>query len=162
MDSDMPPLPPFPWIDVLIILALVVLNGLFAMAELAIVSSRRARLEAMAKMKRAGATTAIDLAANPGKFLSTTQVGITLIAIVSGAYSGASLGEPVALRLARMGLAEDTARTLGFALVIGLTTYASVVIGELVPKQIALRTPEPIAVIVATPMRWLSLVAAPI
>ncbi|MGN6277889.1 MAG: hemolysin family protein [Sphingomonas sp.] len=158
----MPPLPPFPWIDVLIILALVVLNGLFAMAELAIVSSRRARLEAMAKVKRKGAATAIDLAANPGKFLSTTQVGITLIAIVSGAYSGASLGEPVAMRLARMGLADDTARNLGYALVIGLTTYASVVIGELVPKQIALRTPEPIATIVAPPMRWLSRAAAPI
>ena len=155
-------LPPFPWIDVVIILALVVLNGLFAMAELAIVSSRRARLEAMAKMKRAGARTALDLAADPGKFLSTTQVGITLIAIISGAYSGASLGEPTAQRLAALGLADDTARSLGYALVIGLTTYASVVIGELVPKQLALRTPEPIAIVVATPMRWLSRAAAPI
>jgi putative hemolysin len=146
----MAPLPPFPWIDVAIILALVVLNGLFAMAELAIVSSRRARLEAMA------------LAADPGKFLSTTQVGITLIAIIAGAYSGANLGEPTALRLARLGVEAETARTLGFALVIGLTTYASVVIGELVPKQFALRTPEPIAVVVALPMRWLALAAAPI
>lgn len=158
----MPPLPPFPWIDVVIILALVVLNGLFAMAELAIVSSRRARLEAMAKTRRTGAATAIALAADPGKFLSTTQVGITLIAIVSGAYSGASLGEPTSLRLAALGLDPDTARTLGYALVIGLTTFASVVIGELVPKQIALRTPEPIAALVAPTMRWLSMIAAPI
>ncbi|MBY8828295.1 hemolysin family protein [Hephaestia mangrovi] len=158
----MHPLPPFPWIDVVIILALVVLNGLFAMAELAIVSSRRARLEAMAKTRRTGAATAIALAADPGKFLSTTQVGITLIAIVSGAYSGASLGEPTSLRLAALGLDPDTARTLGYALVIGLTTFASVVIGELVPKQIALRTPEPIAALVAPTMRWLSMIAAPI
>ncbi|MGN6376733.1 MAG: hemolysin family protein [Sphingomonas sp.] len=158
----MAPLPPFPWIDVAIILALVVVNGLFAMAELAIVSARRARLEAMARSKGRGATTALALAAEPGRFLSTTQVGITLIAIVSGAYSGASLGEPVALRLARLGLADDTARSLGYALVIGLTTYASVVIGELVPKQIALRTPEPIAVLVAVPMQWLARITAPI
>ena len=158
----MAPLPPFPWIDVAIILALVVLNGLFAMAELAIVSSRRARLEAMAKAGKRGAATALDLAANPGKFLSTTQVGITLIAIIAGAYSGANLGEPTALRLARLGLADDTAQTLGFSLVIGLTTYASVVIGELVPKQFALRAPEPIAVLVAPPMRWLAAAAAPI
>jgi putative hemolysin len=160
--SAMHPLPPFPWIDVVIILALVVLNGLFAMAELAIVSSRRARLEAMAKARRRGAATAIELAADPGKFLSTTQVGITLIAIIAGAYSGANLGEPTALRLERLGIAADTARTLGYALVIGLTTYASVVIGELVPKQIALRSPEPLAVLVAPPMRWLARAAAPI
>ncbi|TPG16625.1 HlyC/CorC family transporter [Sphingomonas koreensis] len=158
----MSPLPPFPWIDVAIILALVVLNGAFAMAELAIVSSRRARLEAMARTGTRGATAALALAASPGKFLSTTQVGITLIAIIAGAYSGANLGEPTALRLARLGVADDTAKTLGFALVIGLTTYASVVIGELVPKQFALRSPEPIAVIVALPMRWLAAAAAPI
>ena len=158
----MAPLPPFPWIDVAIILALVVLNGLFAMAELAIVSSRRARLEAMARSGKRGASAAIALAADPGKFLSTTQVGITLIAIIAGAYSGANLGEPTAMRLARLGLDAETARTAGFALVIGLTTYASVVIGELVPKQFALRTPEPIAVVVALPMRWLAIAAAPI
>jgi putative hemolysin len=158
----MAPLPPFPWIDVAIILALIVLNGLFAMAELAIVSSRRARLEAMAKAKRHGAAAALALAAAPGKFLSTTQVGITLIAIIAGAYSGANLGEPTALRLARLGLDAHTAQSLGFALVIGLTTYASVVIGELVPKQIALRQPEPIAAAVALPMQWLARLAAPI
>src|SRR5579875_549673 len=135
--------PPFPWFDIVIILALIVLNGLFAMAELAIVSSRRARLEAMARAGRRGARAALALKAAPGRFLSTTQVGITLIAIIAGAYSGANLGEPTALKLARLGLAAGTARTLGFALVIGLTTYASVVIGELVPKQIALRQPEP-------------------
>jgi putative hemolysin len=158
----MPPLPPFPWFDVAIIFALIVLNGLFAMAELAIVSSRRARLEAMAKTGRRGASAALALAASPGRFLSTTQVGITLIAIISGAYSGASLGEPTSARLAQLGLQPETARSLGFALVIGLTTYASVVVGELVPKQIALRQPEPIAAVVALPMQWLARLAAPI
>ena len=95
-----PPPAPFPWIDIVVILLLIVVNALFAMSELAIVSSRRARLRAMAKQGRRGAQTALDLAADPGRFLSTVQTGITLIAIVSGAYSGASLGGPVAERLA--------------------------------------------------------------
>ncbi len=158
----MVPLPPFPWIDVAIILALVVVNGVFAMSELAIVSSRKARLEAMARSGVRGARAAIDLAADPGKFLSTTQIGITLIGIVAGAYSGASLGAPVAARMAGMGMPGELADTLGFSLVIGLTTYASLVIGELVPKQIALRSPEPIAVMMAVPMQWLARLTAPV
>src|SRR3546814_7141081 len=99
---------------------------------------------------------------DPGRFLSTTQVGITLIGIIAGAYSGASLGAPVAARLVRLGVAPDTASTLAFAAVIGLTTYASLVIGELVPKPIALRSPEPIAAMMALPMRWLARLAAPL
>ena len=157
-----PPFEPFPWLDVVIILLLVALNGLFAMAELAIVSSRRPRLRAMAKTGRRGAQTALDLAADPGRFLSTVQIGITLIGILAGAYSGASLGGPVGQRLAVLGLDPDTAQTAGFALVIVLTTYASLVIGELVPKQFALRAPEPIAVFVALPMLWLSKATAPV
>jgi putative hemolysin len=155
----MPPshtLAPFPWWDVIIILLLVILNGALAMSELAIVSSRRTRLKAMARAGRHGAQTALDLAAEPGRFLSTVQSGITLIAILSGAFSGAALGGPVGQRFAFLGLSRETAETLGFTTVIILTTYASLVIGELVPKQIALRSPEPIAVIVALPMRWLA------
>jgi putative hemolysin len=155
------PLEPFPWIDVVIILLLVALNGVFAMSELAIVSSRRARLRAMAKTGRKGAQTALDLIADPGRFLSTVQIGITLIGILAGAYSGASLGGPVGQRLEALGLDHETAENLGFALVIVLTTYASLVIGELVPKQFALRSPEPIAAIVAVPMLWLSKITAP-
>jgi putative hemolysin len=158
----MAPLPPFPWFDVAIILALVVLNGVFSMSELAIVSARKARLDAMARAGRRGASTAIELAADPGKFLSTVQIGITLIAVISGAFSGASLGEPTAMRLARLGLAPETAHTLALALVIGLTTVASLVFGELVPKQIALRSPEPLAAAMAVPMRWLALGTAPV
>ncbi|WP_375288612.1 hemolysin family protein, partial [Sphingomonas sp.] len=155
-------MPPFPWTDVLIILALVALNGVFAMSELAIVSARKARLEAMARANRRGAATAIELAADPGKFLSTVQIGITLIGIINGAYSGASLGVPTAARLEALGVPGTLADNLALTLVIGLTTYASLVIGELVPKQIALRSPEPIAALVAVPMRWLALATKPL
>ena len=156
------PLQPFPWLDVAIILLLVALNGVFAMSELAIVSSRRPRLRAMAKTGRKGAQAALDLAAEPGRFLSTVQIGITLIGILAGAYSGASLGGPVGQRLAAIGLAPETAETVGFALVIILTTYASLIVGELVPKQFALRSPEPIAALIAVPMIWLSRATAPV
>ncbi len=155
-------LPPFPWVDVIIILALVALNGVFAMSELAIVSARKARLEAMARSGRKGAATAIELAADPGKFLSTVQIGITLIGIGTGAYSGASLGTPVAARFEALGLAHETAVSAGFALVIALTTYASLIVGELVPKQFALRKPEAVASLVALPMWWLARLTKPI
>jgi putative hemolysin len=154
-------LSPIPWIDVLIIFALICLNGVLAMSEMAIVSSREARLKAMAKSGSSGARCALDLAAEPGRFLSTVQTGITLIAIFAGAFSGASLGEPAAQRVEALGLDSKTAHTIGFTLVIVLTTYFSLVIGEIVPKQIALRSPEPIAAIMARPMRWLSKFTAP-
>jgi putative hemolysin len=154
-------LDPFPWFDVVIILLLVTLNGMLAMSELAIVSARRPRLRAMARAGRRGAQVAIDLSSDPGRFLSTVQIGITLIGILAGAYSGASLGGPVAQRLAALGVDPETASTLGFTLVIILTTYASLVIGELVPKQFALRAPETIAVLVALPMLWLARATAP-
>ena len=158
-----PPAPtPFPWVDIVIILALVALNGVFAMSELAIVSARRPRLQAMEKAGRSGAKVALELAADPGRFLSTVQIGITLIGIVAGAYSGASLGGPVSERLQGLGMTPNLAENAGFALVIGLTTYASLIVGELVPKQFALRAPEPIAVLVATPMLWLAKLTAPL
>jgi putative hemolysin len=154
-------LAPIPWLDVLLILALIALNGVLAMSELAIVSSREARLKAMAKTGSRGARCALDLAAEPGRFLSTVQSGITLIAIFAGAFSGASLGEPTAQRLELLGLDAKTAHSVGFGVVIVLTTFVSLVIGEIVPKQIALRSPEPIAVAVSRPLRWLSKVTAP-
>src|SRR5918996_103495 len=152
---------PFPWLDLVLILALVALNGLLSMSELAIVSSREARLKAMAKSGSGGARCALDLAAEPGRFLSTVQIGITLIGILAGAYSGASLGKPVAQRLALLGLDAETAQTAGFGVVIVVITYLSLVVGELVPKQFALRNPEPIAVIMARPMLWMSKLTAP-
>jgi putative hemolysin len=155
------PLAPFPWWDVIIILLLVILNGLLALSELAVVSSRRTRLKAMARAGRRGAQTALDLAADPGRFLSTAQSGITLIAVLTGAFSGAVLEQPIAQRLMLFGLPTETASNVGFTLVIVVTTYLSLVIGELVPKQIALLSPEPIAVVVARPMLWLSKATAP-
>ncbi|MEQ7873736.1 hemolysin family protein [Sphingomonas sp. ASV193] len=155
------PLAPFPWIDIVIILALVALNGVLSMSELAIVSSREARLKAMAKTGSNGARVALELSGDPGRFLATVQSGITLIAVVAGAFSGSRLGEPVAERLERLGLSHETAAQAGFTLVIVLTTFASLVIGELVPKQVALRSPEPIAAIMSRPMLWLAKATAP-
>ncbi len=152
---------PFPWFDVVIILALIALNGVLAMSELAVVSSREARLKAMARSGSSGAQCALDLSASPGRFLSTVQIGITLIGILAGAYSGASLGAPAAQRLALLGIDPATAQTLGFTLVIVAVTYITLVIGEIVPKQLALRSPESVAAIVSRPMRWLSRIAAP-
>jgi putative hemolysin len=152
---------PIPWLDVVLILALIVLNGVLALSELAIVSSRDARLRAMARSGSRGAQCALDLAAEPGRFLSTVQSGITLISIVNGAFSGASLGEPVAERFELAGISAPTAHTLGYGLVIVIITFVSLVIGEIVPKQIALRSPERIAVVIAKPMKWLSRITAP-
>lgn len=162
LPTPLPPLTPFPWVDVVIILALVALNGVFAMSELAIVSARKPRLQGLEKAGSKGATLALALGSDPGKFLSTVQIGITLIGILAGAYSGASLGGPTGDRIARLGVDPETAQTIGFAFVIVLTTYASLIIGELVPKQFALRAPEPIAVIMARPMLILSKVTAPL
>ena len=153
---------PFPWTDLLIISGLILLNGVFAMSELAIVSARTARLRSAANRGSAGAKTAIALAGDPGKFLSTVQIGITLVGIIAGAYSGASLGGPVGERLVAMGLPPEWAPEVGFAGVIALTTYFTLVIGELVPKQIALRAAVPIAIAMALPMALLARVAAPL
>ena len=152
---------PFPWPDLLIIGGLIVLNGIFAMSELAIVSARTAKLRAAVAQGSKAAKTVMALAADPGKFLSTVQIGITLIGIIAGAYSGSSLGGPVGERLAYFGVPAEYADNAGFAVVIALTTYFSLVIGELVPKQVALRNAIPIALVMARPMALLARVAAP-
>ena len=152
---------PYPWTDVIVIAGLILLNALFAMSELAIVSARPARLKVAAEGGHKGARTALALAADPGKFLSTVQIGITLVGIIAGAYSGASLGGPTAERLVALGMPADWAEEVGFAIVIALTTYFSLVVGELVPKQIALRSAEQIAMIAAVPMALIARIAAP-
>ena len=153
---------PFPWIDLLVIVGLVLLNGIFAMSELAIVSARPARLRVAAERGSRGARVALTLTANPGKLLSTAQIGITLVALITGAFSGASLGGPVGQRLAALGVPAQYADDAGFALVIAITTFVSLVVGELVPKQIALRAAEPIAAIAAPPMALLARATAPL
>lgn len=158
---DASPLAPFPWIDVVLLVLLVALNGVLSMSELAIVSARKPRLQAAERRGRKGARVALALAADPGKFLSTVQTGITLIGVLAGAFSGAALGGPVSLRLERLGLSHHAAESWGFGLVIVGTTYLSLVVGELVPKQLALRAPEPIAMAMARPMTWLAAATVP-
>ncbi|MBW8785049.1 MAG: HlyC/CorC family transporter, partial [Novosphingobium sp.] len=153
---------PFPWPDVLIIAALILLNGLFAMSELAIVSARPARLRVAAERGSGGARVALKLASEPGKFLSTVQSGITLVGIIAGAFSGASLGGPIGERLAALGVPARWAPQAGFAIAIAATTYFSLVVGELVPKQLALRAAEPIARVAARPMAIVAKVTAPL
>ncbi len=132
------------------------------MSELAIVSAKNARLRAAREKGSHGAKVALRLAAEPGKFLSTVQIGITLIAIITGAFSGASLEGPVGERLAALGVPQEHSSQIAFVLVIAITTYLSVVIGELVPKQLALRSAVPIATFMARPMAILARIAAPI
>ncbi|MCP1198478.1 hemolysin family protein [Notoacmeibacter sp. MSK16QG-6] len=148
--------------NILIILALFVVNGILAMSELAVVSARPARLRTKADEGSIGAAMALQLAEDSGRFLSTVQIGITLVGIVSGAFSGATLGLQLADILKDMGWNADTADTLGVGITVAAVTYLSLVIGELVPKQIALRHPEAIATKVAGPMRFLSKIAAPL
>jgi putative hemolysin len=152
---------PFPWTDLVIIACLILLNGLFAMSELAIVSARAARLKMAESKGSRSARLVLEIASDPGKFLSTVQIGITLIGILAGAYSGASLGGPVGERLAVLGLPERFAQETGFALVIIVVTFLSVIVGELVPKQLALRAAEPIALVMVRPMALLARAMAP-
>ncbi len=148
--------------EALIILCLTVLNGFFAMSELAIVSARPAKLKALAEEGSRGAEVALRLAAAPGRFLSAVQIGITLIGIFAGAYGGATLSVALTEALVAIPLLAPFAQTLAFGLVVAAITYLSLIVGELVPKQLALRDPERIAVRVARPMRALALIATPL
>jgi putative hemolysin len=148
--------------EIAIVLSLIVLNGALAMSELAVVSSRPARLRAMAEAKRRGAQAALTLSEDPGRFLSTVQIGITLVGVLSGAFSGATLGPRLSAALLQMGVPADWATTVGVGSVVVVLTYLSLIIGELVPKQIALRDPEGIASLVGPAMAILSKVASPL
>lgn len=150
------------YVELLIVVVLTLVNGVLAMSELAVVSARPARLKVMAADGNKGATVAMRLAEDPGKFLSSVQIGITLVGILSGAFSGATLGDRLASFLLERGVPEVAASTLGVGLVVVVITYLSLIIGELVPKQIALRDPENIAARVAPAMRVLASVGAPL
>jgi putative hemolysin len=140
---------------------LILLNGVFALSELAIVSARKSRLRTMAESGRSGARTALALAEDPGRILSTVQIGITLIGLIAGAVSGAALGEQLTEWFRGKGLTGWFAEAAGYGVVLGSITYLSVVIGELVPKQLALRDPESLACHVAPMMSVLSRVVTP-
>jgi putative hemolysin len=150
------------YLEIAIVAVLVCVNGLLAMSELAIVSARPARLKAMIDREVKGAGRALTLGANPGRFLSTVQIGITLVGVLSGAFSGATLGERLTDMLIAWGMSPGIATPLGVGAVVAVITYGSLIVGELVPKQIALKDPEGIAVMVAPAMTILSKVALPL
>ena len=144
-----------------IVTILIVTNGLLSMSELAVVSSRPARLAALVEKNVKGSRRALALASDPGKFLSTVQIGITLIGVLSGAFSGATLGARLSSFLVGAGWSQGLADTIGVGTVVTVITYASLIIGELVPKQIALRDPESVAVRVAPYMMLLAKISLP-
>ncbi|MFG1295093.1 MULTISPECIES: hemolysin family protein [Xanthobacter] len=150
-----------PFLEILIVVALVLLNAVLAAAELSIVSSRPARLKTMAERGRSGAHAALALGAEPGRFLSTVQIGITLIGIVAGAFSGAALGSQLGDALRDAGMPASVAGPVGYTAVVAAITYVSLVIGELIPKRLALQNPERLACMVAPLMVGLSKVSAP-
>lgn len=150
------------FLEIAIVIVLTLFNGLLAMSELAIVSARPARLKVMAEQGSRGAGTALRLASDPGRFLSSVQIGITLVGILSGAFSGATLGVRLSAMLVGTGMSSALANTLSVGGVVVAITYLSLILGELVPKQIALRSPEPVAARVAPLIAGIARIAAPV
>jgi putative hemolysin len=148
-------------VDILIILGLILLNGVFAMSELAVVSSKRMRLEKLSENGSRGARAALHLADSPSRFLSTVQVGITLIGIFNGAFGEASLVEKLTPTVATVPLLGNYAREIALGIVVVAITFASIVLGELVPKRIAMQHPEVVATLIAAPMQFLSRIMGP-
>ena len=148
--------------DLFLLLLLILLNGLLAMSEIAVVSARKARLQKLAEDGSPGARSALELSHEPSDFLSTVQVGITTVGIMSGAIGESALADPLTLWLSGFSLLEPYARGLALTLVVIGLTYFSVVVGELVPKRLGLLAPETIAALVASPMNLLARVAKPL
>lgn len=147
--------------DIFIIFALIILNGMLSMSELAVVSAKRNRLENSSARGSGGARAALQLADDPSRFLSTVQVGITLIGIFNGAYGEASLVEQLTPRVAAISFLSEYAREISLGIVVVGITFTSIVFGELVPKRIAMQYPEAVATMIAKPMQWLSWAVAP-
>ncbi len=149
-------------LEILLLFLLIVANGIFSMSEMAIISSRKVRLQNMANQGNKKARVALDLAEAPNKFLSTVQVGITLIGILAGAFGGATISEKLAENLERFPLLAPYSQGLSFGIVVMVITYLSLIVGELVPKRLALNNPEVIAASVAIPMRAIAAFASPV
>lgn len=147
--------------EILIIFLLILLNGIFAMSEIAMVSSKKARLERAAKRGDRAAKKALELALNPSKFLSTVQIGITLIGILTGIYSGEKIEDDLQLFLKRYSLLAPHSETLAVTIIVIVLTFFSLVLGELVPKRIGLTMPEKISKLLSYPMYTISIIAAP-
>ncbi len=150
------------YVEVAIIVALILLNGFLAMSELAVVSSRLSRLKTLQEQGAYGSRRAVVLASDPGRFLSSVQIGITLVGVASGAFSGATLGLRLSAWFETQGVSTDIADALGVGIVVAIITYASLIVGELVPKQIALRNPEAVALKVAPIMTFIAKAASPL
>jgi putative hemolysin len=147
--------------DILFLVALILLNGLFAMSEIALVTARRARLARLAEDGDRAAAVAIQLGEEPTRFLSTIQIGITSIGILSGIVGEAALAEPLAIGLQGLGMDQRTSEIGSTVLVVVVITYVAIVVGELVPKRIGQINPEGIARLVARPMYMLSIGSRP-
>lgn len=150
------------WLEITLIVILILLNGLFALSELALVSARKARLEQLAQEGHPRARIALDLANAPDRFFSTIQIGITFIGILAGAYGGATIAEMLERYLAAFPYLAPYSQALAVAIVVVAITYLSLVVGELVPKRLALNNPEKLACLVAPPVRLLSRLAYPL
>ncbi len=149
-------------IEILIVVILIILNGLFSMTELAIINARKGLLEEKAEAGNLGARMAIELAEDPNEMFSTIQIGITLISIVTGLYSGATFSDPMATYIKEHILwLADYADTVSPIFIVSLTTYLSLVIGELVPKRLAYNSPESIAIMMAIPMKYFATITKP-
>jgi putative hemolysin len=149
-------------VEIIVVLLLVLLNGSLSMAEMALVSSRKAKLKVDAENGNAGAEKALGIAEEPGSFLSTIQIGITLIGILSGAFGGATIAKDIGAYLHQFSLLRPWSEALGITMVVIAITYLSVVLGELVPKRLALSKAERIASLAAFPIYYLSVVAYPL
>jgi putative hemolysin len=149
-------------LEIAVVVALMVLNGLFAMSETAMVSARRARLKERAQGGDRGTRAALELAKDPNRLLSTVQIGISLIGVLAGAVGGAALAGPLAEVLRAVPFLAPYADLMAFTMVVGAITYLSLVVGELVPKSLGLGAPEAVASLVARPMRLLSALTSPV
>jgi putative hemolysin len=149
-------------LEIAFIFVLLVANGVFAMAEIAVVSAKKARLRRLADQGSGDARVALELAESPNRFLSTVQIGITLVGIFAGAFGGATLAENLAGVIAQVSSLARYADKIAFGIVVAVITYFSLVLGELVPKRLGLSNPERIAMLVARPMNWLSGFAGPV
>ena len=147
--------------EIVIIILLILLNGIFAMSEIALISARRSNLELRARQGNAGARRALRIIEDPDKFLSTIQIGITLIGILTGIYSGDALAAKFGRELALLGIPLRTATIAAQVTIVVIVTYLTLIFGELVPKRIGMNTAEKIACAVARPMRALSVAASP-
>ena len=147
--------------EILIILFLILLNGVFSMSEIALISSRKNRLETAAKKGNKGAKTALDLVNSPNKLLSTVQIGITLISILTGIYSGDKITHNVQTYVAGFASLKPYSESIAVGIVVVTLTYFSLVLGELLPKRIGLNHPENIAKAIAVPMKIVSQITAP-